>query len=145
MKKIVVDSDIILEHLIGSAASERNSDPSMLRKVMAQFFCYTTVFNAAELFSICRTPAEQRVVEDVMASMKVLGLNGKSAKNVGMHIARSRGERMVDVGSLVAGVCLESHLPLLTASESQYRGIRSLRLIRAAELNASLKKGKPWS
>jgi predicted nucleic acid-binding protein len=108
---------------------------------MSRFFCYTTVFNAAELFSMCRTSAERRTVEDVMVCMKVLGLNGKSAKNIGRHIARSRRESVVDVGSLVAGVCLESHLPLLTGSGSRYRGFRSLRILDAAGIVHSLEKG----
>jgi predicted nucleic acid-binding protein len=141
----VVDTDVILDHLIGTLASEGASRPSLLRKVMAEFFCYTTVFNAVELFSICRTSTERRVVEDVMASMKVLGLNGKSAKSVGLHVSRSRTRRVVDVGSLVAGVCLESRLSLLTGRGSRYRGIRSLRLLDAAKIDASLKKGTVWS
>lgn len=108
---------------------------------MSQFFCYTTVFNAAELFSLCRSKQERGVIEDVMYAMKVLGLNGKSAKNIGTHISRSTSTRLVNVESLVAGVCLESRLPLLTGSPKWYHGIRSLRLITVAEMNASLKKG----
>ena len=141
----MVDTDIILDHLVGPPVPGRLVKPSLLRRVMTQFFCYTTVFNAAELFSICKSKAERSVVEDVMASMKVLGLNGKSAKNVGLHISQSRTGRVVDVGSLVAGVCLESRLPLLAASGSRYRGIRSLQILKPAEILASLKKGTVWS
>ena len=112
---------------------------------MARYFCYTTVFNAIELFSLCRSKKEQRVVEDVMYSMKVLGLNGKSAKSIGLSIAGSRGANLRDVDMLVAGVCLESRLPILTGSPTRYRGIRLLRVVRADEIRAYKKKGKAWS
>lgn len=123
----------------------KKSNPSVLRQVMARYFCYTTVFNAIELFSLCRSKKEQRVVEDVMYSMKVLGLNGKSAKSIGLSIAGSRGANLRDVDMLVAGVCLESRLPILTGSPTRYRGIRLLRVVRADEIRAYKKKGKAWS
>ncbi len=145
LKKVVIDTDIILGHLTGSMNSRKSSEPSLLRKVMSRYFCYTTVFNAAELFSMCRTSAERNAVEDAMAAMKVLGLNGKSARNIGLHISRSDTKRVLDIGGLVAGLCLESHLPLLTGNGSRYRGIRSLHLLNAAEFDASLKKGTVWS
>ncbi len=141
----MVDTDIILDHLTSTPAFVSRGKPSLLRRAMAQVLCYTTVFNAAELFSICRTSSERNVVEDVLASMKVLGLNGRSAKNIGLHVSRSRTRRTVDTASLVAGVCLESRLPLLTGSGSRYIGIRSLRLLDAAEMDTSLKKGTLWS
>jgi predicted nucleic acid-binding protein len=108
---------------------------------MSEFFCYTTVFNAAELFSLCRTQKERLVVEHVMYSMKVLGLNGKSAKNLGEVIRRTRNSGMRQYEALIAGVCLESRLPLLTARPERYKGIRSLRLVRPGEIRISDKKG----
>ncbi len=85
------------------------------------------------------------VVENVMHSMKVLGLNGKSAKNVGMYFAHSRTNHLRDNEILIAGVCLESRLPILTGKPRRYRGIRSLRMITVDEIIASHKKGILWS
>lgn len=108
---------------------------------MSRFFCYTTVFNAIELFSLCDSQKERLVVEDVMYSMKVLGLNGKSAKNVGEEVRQSRNGRLRDIETLVAGVCLESKLPLLTASPQRYKGIRLLNVVTPDELEISHRKG----
>ena len=120
---------------------EGHSGVSVLRKVMSRFFCYTTVFNAIELFSLCDSQKERLVVEDVMYSMKVLGLNGKSAKNVGEEVRQSRNGRLRDIETLVAGVCLESKLPLLTASPQRYKGIRLLNVVTPDELEISHRKG----
>ena len=76
-QKIVVDTDVILEHLV------HREGPSLLRNAMNLFFCYTTVFNAIEAFSAARSEKEIQAVDDAMSAMKVLGLNAKSAKAIG--------------------------------------------------------------
>ena len=76
-QKIVVDTDVLLEHLV------HREGASCLRKAMNTFFCYTTVFNAIEAFSAARSEREIQAVDDAMSAMKVLGLNAKSAKAVG--------------------------------------------------------------
>ena len=108
---------------------------------MSEFFCYTTVFNAIELFSLCESPKERAVVENVLYALKVLGLNGKSAKNVGVFLRQSRNSGRRDIEALIAGVCLESRLPLLTASPARYKGIRSLKLVSPDSIGLSHAKG----
>jgi predicted nucleic acid-binding protein len=112
---------------------------------MLEYFCYTTVFNAIELFSICATSKEKIVVEDVMYSMKILGLNGKSAKNIGAFFRQSHTGKLSSMEVLVAGLCLESRLPLLTGEPRRYRDFRSLHVISPKEVIASSKKGTVWS
>jgi hypothetical protein len=119
--------------------------PSVLRMTMAQYFCYTTVFNAIDLFSICTTSREKAVVENVMHTMKILGLNGKSAKNVGAFLRESRAGNLRTMEVLVAGLCMESRLPLLTGMPQRYRGFRSLGVVTPKEVIASHKKGILWS
>ncbi len=108
---------------------------------MAEFFCYTTVFNAAELFSLCRTKRELSAVEDVLYAMKVLGLNGKSAKNIATLLSRARALDMRDLDALVAGVCAESRLPLLTAEPQRYKGLGALKVMTPDDFQNSRKKG----
>lgn len=117
----------------------------MLRRAMCMYFCYTTVFNAIELFSLCRSAQERRVVENVMQSMKILGLNGKSAKNIGLLFAGSRKRRTGAMEGLIAGVCKESRLPILTGNPDRYSGVRSLRVMTVDSIAGSHKKGFVWS
>lgn len=108
---------------------------------MGKFFCYTTVFHAIGLFSLVQNEREQRVIEDVMASMKVLGLNPKSAAKYG-ELFRGRNRRSM-WSLMIAGMCLESRLPLLTDNAGEFRGIPGLvivptSLVRKHEMAADI-------
>ncbi|MGB2867486.1 MAG: PIN domain-containing protein [Bacteroidota bacterium] len=131
MKKIVVDTDIFLEHLLHKSPGEGSS---LLRILMRGYFCYTTVFNAIELFSLCRTEAESRAVEDSLHAVKILGLNAKSARRIGLLFSPARAKRTRDLDTLIAGLCHESRLPLVTISTGRYRGIRPLQVLPARQL-----------
>ncbi len=119
--KIVVHTDVILEHL---RATRR---PSALRRAMRVFFCYTTVFNAIEVFALLRSSHERNAAENAMAAMKLLGLNPKNAKRYGDLFAAHPRLRASDL--LVAGLCLESGLPLLTDRGKDFKGIRGLTIV----------------
>jgi len=119
--KIVVDSDVLGDHLIGV------QQPSILREVMGKFFCYTTVFQAIELFSLARTEKEKHAVEDSMAAMKILGLNAKNAGLYGTLMSSNRTRERFAV--LIAGLCVESKLPLLTDRKRMYKGVAGLQCV----------------
>ena len=122
--KVVIHTDIFLEHLCGNRA------PSLLRQAMSKFFCYATVFHAIRLFSLARSEKEYRAIEDSMAAMKIMGLNPKQARKYGRLLASSGKVDTLNV--LIAGLCLESKLPILTGKEEDFRGIRGLLVVPAA-------------
>lgn len=127
-KKIVVHTDVFLDHLAG----ERS--PSVLRLAMRRCLCYTTVFQAMELFSLARTERELREVENTMAAMKLLGVNPKNARLYGKLLAarqrNSLHEGMAGAWNiLIAGLCIESRLPLLTERKREFAGIKDLQII----------------
>ena len=99
----------------------------MLRKAESLFFCYTTVFNVIELFSICTSEKEIEAAESSMHALKILGLNGKSGKRIGL--ARRSVRTVRDLDLLIAGLCLESKLPLLTGRPKRYAGLAGLRVV----------------
>jgi predicted nucleic acid-binding protein len=119
--KIVVNTDVVLDHLHGKRS------PSVLREAMGMFFCYTTVFNAIELFSMARSEAELGAVEGAMAAMKVLGLNARSAKRYGALLVDVRNADRWN--ALIAGLCLESRLPLLTDRKKEFAAFRGLVIV----------------
>ncbi len=124
--KIVVHTDVLLDHLEGL---ER---PSVLRKAMGVYFCYTTVFQAVELFAVMRTQAERKAAADAMAAMKLLGLNPKNAAHYGVLFAAHPGRREMNL--LIAGLCIESRLPLLTGRRREFAGIRGLALLSPMDI-----------
>lgn len=94
---------------------------------MGKFFCYATVFQAIELFSMAKTKEERAVIEDSMAAMKLLGLNPKNARKYGELIAsKNRVDRW---NMLIGGLCLESRLPLLTARSRDFAGVKGLLIV----------------
>jgi predicted nucleic acid-binding protein len=96
---------------------------------MAMFFCYSTVFQAIELFSLARSEKEIRAVEDSLSAMKLLGLNARRARKYGELFASAR--HMNPLYGLVAGLCLESGLPVLTDRKRDFAGIRGLKVVPA--------------
>ena len=127
-KKIVVDTDVLLEHLV------HGDGASFLRSTMNAFFCYTTVFNAVEAFSMARNEKEIQAVDDAMSAMKVLGLSAKSAKAVGRIFSNVGQRKMRDLPLLIAGVCRESKLPIVTMNPKRFSGIKQLQVIPAKKL-----------
>ena len=119
--KIVVHTDVFLNHLYG------DRHPSVLRQAMGLFFCYTTVFQAIELFAAARTPRERNAAEDAMSALKLLGLNPKNAMGYGDLFAAH--PRLQPAALLVAGLCIESRLPLLSDRGKDFKGIRGLTVI----------------
>lgn len=125
VKKIVVDASIIAEHLTTTG------DRSVLRELSKRYFCYTTVFNAIELFACAKSLKETRAVQDAMDALKVLGINPKSAKNIGAVVSSSKKK---DFSALTAAVCLESKLPLVTLTPGRYGNIKKLDIFLPKKL-----------
>lgn len=141
VRKIVVDSDIIADHLVTKESR------SLLRMLMSEYFCYTTVFNAIELFSAARSKKEIQAVDDAMNAMKVVGVNSKSAKSIAKHLTQSKET----LSGLIAGVCIESKLPIVTLREKQYKKFKVLEVLSAKKfikkpnsLTAKYRNGKNY-
>ena len=130
--KIVIHTDVFLEHLCG------DRHPSALREAMGRYFCYTTVFQAIELFGLARSERERRSVEDALSAMKLLGLNARSAPRYGELLSgRSRVDRW---NLLIAGLCIESGLPLLTDRKKEFREFGSVKIIPTSIFGSGRKK-----
>ena len=125
--KIVVHTDVLIDFSV-----HKNKDESALRRAMWKFFCYTTVFNAIELFSVAQTEKERKAVEHTMSAMKILGLNAKNAKRYGALLAN--GIELPRMNVLVAGICLESRLPVLTSQPREFRGVKELVIVPVSKL-----------
>ncbi len=100
---------------------------------MSLFFCYTTVFQAMELFALAESQRERRIMEDAMSAMKILGMNPKNAALYGKLFAKSPKSDALAV--LTAGLCIESRLPLLTGNAKEFRGIAGLKIVPARLLS----------
>ena len=132
MKKIVVDTDLLVGHVL----HDDGKIPSDLRRLMGAYFCYTTVFHAIEAFSLCRTETERDAIEQSMHALKILGLNAKSGKNLGGLFSSFQDRNGLLL--LAAGVCLESRLSLVSGRKKSYTGISGLTVLSPKEALAAL-------
>jgi predicted nucleic acid-binding protein len=123
LRRVVVDSDILLDHLQGTAS------PSVLRRLMGLFFCYTTVFQAAEVLARARTEREVQATHDAMGAMKILGVNARGASRYAELLRSARARNRWQM--LIAGLCLESGLPLATGRAREYRNFPGLLVLPA--------------
>ncbi len=133
ISKIIVDTDLLADHLL------QRSGVSLLRTIMGRFFCYTTVFNAIELFALAESEKEIRAVNDAMDTMKILGVNSKSAATFGKLLAKSRRKKVPDVAALIAGVCIESKLPIVSLNPKRFFSVKEVKVIHARELKFRIK------
>jgi predicted nucleic acid-binding protein len=122
-RKVIVHTDLLMGHLTAA------HPPSLLRRAMGEWFCYTTVFHAITLFAWAESRRAQKAVEDMFAPIRILGLNAQSAPLFGSLLAQAGKKNVMDV--LVAGVCLQSRLPLLTDRTSDFTEFRGLKILPA--------------
>ncbi len=127
--KIVVHANVIGDYLTHRAAG-----PSLLRKIAANYFCYTTVVDASELFSHAAGPRQRLAVEHALSAMKILGINARSARRLGQLMREYAHQPLGNL--LVAGLCLDSNLPLVTLTPGAFAGIRGLKVLDARTLAA---------
>ena len=83
---------------------------------------------------MARSEEEIQAVDDAMSAMKVLGLSAKSAKAVGKFFSNIDQKKARDLPVLIAGVCRESKLPIVTMNPKRFSGIKQLRVIPAKKL-----------
>ncbi len=122
--KLVIHTDVLRDHLYGRRS------PSLMRIAQSKFFCYTTVFQAIELFAEATTATERNAMENAMASLKLLGMNAKNAWDYGRLLKANPRRRELHV--MAAGLCIESRLPLLTNQRRAFKGMKNLQLVPAS-------------
>lgn len=125
--KVVLHTDVLLGYL-----RHRGTGPSDLRRIMSACLCYTTVFNAIELFALATTAREKHAVQEALSAMKLLGLNAKHAPKFGAILAARTAPGTMEM--LVAGLCIESGLPLVTTRPERFRRVKGLTVMSPREL-----------
>lgn len=77
MKGILLDTDIIFEHLIGTEGV--SAEYSLLELLLSREVCFTTVLNAAELFYHCENSGEKEFVRQLLNGLNILGVHPRYA------------------------------------------------------------------
>lgn len=72
-EQFLVDTEVLYNHLIHKDKKKN----SFLTRLMTKGECFTTVFNASELYFSARTEQQKIAVKKLLYSLKVLGLSSR--------------------------------------------------------------------
>jgi predicted nucleic acid-binding protein len=125
-RRAVLDTGIFSAHLTAP-----KGEMTALRRALGTRFCYTTVFNAMELFGGARSARGKRAVEDVLSAVRILGMNGRNAAKFAAITGSGRGG--LPLAGLIAGICIEARLPLVTDRAAMFKEYRKLRVVDASQ------------
>ncbi len=120
--EIFLDTDIIAEHL----KNLHVSDETLLQKCLQIFDrCYTSVINAAEIFSLCKDKKEIEKAKISMSEINILGIPFRYSPGIGEVIKtinkKISGNTIRD--AIVIAMCMETKLPFFTSKRNRYKDI----------------------
>lgn len=125
MKQFLVETDVLREYLV--------SQSSLLRSALSEGVCYTTMYNALEIFRLAKNEAEREVVKRMLSVIRVLGFNYRYAEQFALIIKEIEDESKTDITqreALIIGMAKTSKLTILT--REYYNRYRSLHGVDVA-------------
>jgi tRNA(fMet)-specific endonuclease VapC len=131
LTRICIDTGPLIAFLKG-----RDPGASAVEHAVRTLDCYVTVITAYELlFGMART--RRQIGEDaLLGTMRSLSLDIATARRAAqLHdelIRRSQDIGVKDV--LIAAICLEHELPLLTLNERHFERVPGLTVVTAIEM-----------
>lgn len=123
---IIADSDVLIHFLRG-----RDPLASKVEQHLKITHLATTTVNVFELMSGARTSAESKKIINLLSAMDVLSFT-EDAAMAAAELRRNLEIQGAGIGMadyLIAGVCLASSLPLLTANRKHFERVPGLVLI----------------
>jgi predicted nucleic acid-binding protein len=127
----LIETDVLCDYLVSNKMS-------LLRTLLRTIPCYTTVINAAELFSVVHNENERLSVYNLLGGLRVMGLNARYAVTIAnvAREARDNGSKISERDSIIAGTCVASRLPLITVQwKEKYQALKSVRVVSSSELS----------
>ena len=131
LTRICIDTGPLIAFLKG-----RNPGAAAVERAVQELDCFVTVITAYELlFGVAR--ARRQIGEDaLLGNMHSLPLDITAARRAAqLHDQLIRHNQDIGVKDvLIAAICLEHELPLLTLNEEHFRRVSELTVVTVAEL-----------
>ncbi len=125
---IVADTDVLIDALRG-----REPIRTRVADAIGSGALTTTAVSAFELLCGARRDAERHAVNTLLASLEVLALDeaaGRHAANVHADLT-ARGESIGMGDCLIAGICVQNGVGLLTRNRRHFERVAGLKLAEA--------------
>ena len=110
--QFLIETDVLREYLIAVPGEE-----TTLRKALALGVCYTTMYNALELFSAAISKLETDTVSQMLLVVRVLGFSARYAQNfaeIAQEVALRTNLQLTERETMVLGMARTSKLTILT-------------------------------
>lgn len=124
IKKWLIDSDVLIDHLRGSAQATE-----FLSKVLESHECYISSITIAELYAGVREGREKDLLDKLIKEFRIAEINESIAKQGGL-LRRDYGKSH-DVGladALIAATAQVLHLTIATLNKKHYPMIERIQV-----------------
>ena len=130
--QFLIETDVLTEYLVAAKGKE-----TILRKALASGVCYTTMYNALELFRACSTKEESDAVMQMLMVVRVLGFNSRYAQSFAdsaREIEKMSGIVLTHREVMILGMAKASKLTIVTKDlYERYKSTQSGPVVRSAE------------
>lgn len=127
-EEMFLDSDVLADYL----DPEEGRDPVLLA-LATLGACFTSVLQATELLAAVSGDTQRAHVVSLLGGLHVLGFHHKYCLSFG-DLHRKHGADRSLRTSMTAGVCILSHLPIVTSRPRQYSVYPGLIVLDAHRL-----------
>ncbi len=125
MKQILIDTDILLQHLT------TKDDVSILMKLMTKYDCFTTVINAIEVYEFVGSK-DKKLANMVLYGLKILGIHSRYSEMVADLIENQKIKRrkwnLRD--ALFVMMSLQNKLFITTLNPEKYLNYNDVKFLK---------------
>lgn len=134
--RVVMEPTVFIEHL--RRTSPLRKMESVYSRLLLRFECYTTVINVYELYSGAKTEKKIAEADAILAPIKILSLRADYPKNIGLLsvVLRRQNLDISEFDKLIAGICLENEMPIVTRNTEHFDRVPELLAIPAGVVEA---------
>ncbi len=130
--QFLIETDILREYLVAAKGEE-----TILRKALSNGVCYTTMYNALELFRAAGGKDENDAVMQRLMVVRVLGFNSRYAQSFAesaQEIENRTGIVLSQRELLIVGMAKASKLTIVTNDlYERYRSVGIVSVVRSSE------------
>ena len=130
--QFLIETDVLREYLVAASGEE-----TVLRKALASGVCYTTMYNALELFRSCSGKEESDAVLQMLMVVRVLGFNSRYAQSFAesaREVEKQSGILLTHREAMIIGMAKASKLTILTKDLfDRYNSVGTAPVVQTAE------------
>lgn len=125
MKQILVDTDILIDHLI------TKEKESTLIKLMTRYDCFTTVINATEVYEFSGIE-NKKIADQMLYGFKVLGIHSRYAEKIAeiIEISKKIKGNWNLRDAIIVMMAIQNKLILATFNEEKYLNYSNIKLLK---------------